>query len=171
MRPFLFAYSPKGKKKLQNKAGKERQDKRTSKRQPEQSRQGEGQKAGKETKRKAKKRKNKKNGGKHATSPKTAKHLTRTKAPQSTQRPQPIQIYIRTPKRAKNPLKIANKGIFKPNTSGTKQQSDQKAGNAPPEDQSQPPAGPKASKPRPPLDQWTRQKAGKPTTSAPVFLP
>ena len=29
--PFLFAYSPKGKKKLQNKAGKERQDKRTSK--------------------------------------------------------------------------------------------------------------------------------------------
>ena len=43
--PFLFAYSPKGKKKLQNKAGKERQDKRTSKRQPEQSRQGEGQKA------------------------------------------------------------------------------------------------------------------------------
>ena len=29
--PFLFAYSPKGKKKQQNKAGKERQDKRTSK--------------------------------------------------------------------------------------------------------------------------------------------
>ena len=51
--PFLFAYSPKGKKKLKNKAGKERQDKRTSKRQPEQSRQGEGQKAGKEIKRKA----------------------------------------------------------------------------------------------------------------------
>ena len=63
--PFLFAYSPKGKKKLQNKAGKERQDKRTSKRQPEQSRQGEGQKAGKEMKRKANKRKNR---GKHATS-------------------------------------------------------------------------------------------------------
>ena len=59
-------------KETTNKAGKERQDKRTSKRQPEQSRQGEGQKAGEEMKRKAKKRKNKKNGGKHATSPKTA---------------------------------------------------------------------------------------------------
>ena len=82
-------------------------------------------------KRKTKKRKNKKNGGKHASSHKAAKHLTHTKAPQATQSIEAIQTHIQQGKPSKNPLKIANKGIFKPNTSGTKQQSDQKAGNTP----------------------------------------
>ena len=56
-------------------------------------------------KRKAKKRKNKKNGGKHASSPKTAKHLTHTKAPQATQSIEAIQTHIQQGKPSKTPLK------------------------------------------------------------------
>ena len=51
---------------------------------------------------------------------------------------------------------MRNKGIFTGNATSTKRQSGQKAGNTPPEDQSQPPAGPEASKPCQPLDQWAR---------------
>ena len=104
----------------------------------------------------AKKMKKGKNRGKHATSHITAKHLTHTKAPQSTQNPNPIQTYIRTPKPSKNPLKMRNIAIFKCNAPQAKQESGQKAWNTPQEDQSQPPAGPEASKACRPLDQWTR---------------
>ena len=97
-------------------------------------------------KRKAKKRKNKKNGGKHASSPKTAKHLTHTKAPQATQSTEAIQTYIQQGKPSKNPLKTRNRAIFASNAPRAKQESRRKAGNTPPEDQSQPPAGPEAPK-------------------------
>lgn len=60
--PFLFAYSPKGKKKLQNKAGKERQGREQAKESRHRNTRTKGQKEGKKDKKE----------GKHATSPKTA---------------------------------------------------------------------------------------------------
>ena len=63
--PFLFAYSPKGKKKLQNKTGKERQGKRTSKGEQTQKHNDKRTKAGQKDKTKGKKDKKE---GKHASS-------------------------------------------------------------------------------------------------------
>ena len=63
--PFLFAYSPKGKKKLQNKAGKERQGKRTSKGEQTQKHKDKRTKAGQKRQKQGKKDKKE---GKHATS-------------------------------------------------------------------------------------------------------
>lgn len=112
MRSF-FVLSEREKETTTHKERRQAEDKRTSK------------ECRKRDKRRTKKKKSRgqkdKIRGKHATSHKTAKHLTHTKTPQSTQRPQPIQIYIRTPKPSKNPLKIANKGILSPNTSGARQ--------------------------------------------------
>lgn len=59
-------------------------------------------------------------------------------------------------KPSKNPLKTRNRAIFASDATSIKQESGQKAGNTAQEDQSQPPAGPEASKACRSLDQWTR---------------
>ena len=50
------------------------------------------------------------------------------KSPTVNAKPQPIQTHIRTPKRAKNPLKMRNKAIFKCNTRQAKQERGQRQG-------------------------------------------
>lgn len=76
----------------------------------------------------AKKKKNGQKKGKHATSPKTAKHLTRTKATQATQSTKTTQTHTTTPNRAKNALKTRNRATFRCNVPQAKQKSGQKAG-------------------------------------------
>ena len=111
LRPFLLRIVRKGKRKHKDKAGKTRQEDKPR------SNKGKAPKAGQKDKTKGKKDKKE---GKHATSPKTAKHLTHTKATQATQSTQPIQTHIQQGKPSKNALKTRNKAIFASNAPRTK---------------------------------------------------
>ena len=135
------------------------EDKRTSKegRKRDKSRSKEDKKKGKHKSKRTRKRT--KEDKIEANTPQASKppNHSRTQKPHNQRKDLNPYKHTSAPQNPpKTPFKTRNRAIFASDTTSTKQESGQKAGNTAQEDQSQPMAGPEASKACRSLDQWTR---------------